>query len=79
MQVELKEKTSYRDLNIPFEPKLEYIDKNLLISLLQRVEKPGRYTGGGIWNTQKKSRKFSRKSCFKLSRHLRIRDVERRN
>jgi radical SAM family uncharacterized protein/radical SAM-linked protein len=58
MQVELKEKTSYRDLNIPFEPKLEYIDKNLLISLLQRVEKPGRYTGGEFGIPKKNPENF---------------------
>jgi len=58
MQVELKEKTSYRDLNIPFEPKLKYIDKNLLISLLQRVEKPGRYTGGEFGIPKKNPENF---------------------
>ncbi|GIX41083.1 MAG: hypothetical protein KatS3mg129_0816 [Leptospiraceae bacterium] len=39
-------KNSYKYNLEPFEPKLEYIDKDLLKPLLQKVEKPGRYIGG---------------------------------
>lgn len=39
-------KKNYKNDQQPFFPKLEFIDKKILIPLFQKVEKPGRYIGG---------------------------------
>lgn len=60
MNLLLEEKTE--NLTYPekkfFSPKLEYIDKKILIPFLQKVEKPGRYIGGEFGIPKKDPRDY---------------------